>query len=47
MAQLSKDKSEQHNCCGNHHHPHDLDAMPIQGGINDLYICPMHPEIDL
>jgi P-type Cu+ transporter len=46
MSQISKDKSEQHNCCGGHQHSLDLDVMPIQGGQDDIYTCPMHPEIE-
>ena len=43
---MSKDNVDQHNCCGNHHSSHELDAMPMQGGQDDVYTCPMHPEIE-
>jgi len=43
---MSKDNADQHNCCGNHHSSHELDAIPMQGGEDDIYTCPMHPEIE-
>lgn len=43
---MSKDNVDQHNCCGNHHSSHELDAMPMQGRQDDVYTCPMHPEIE-